>query len=105
MSKNDRLALIRARATLICSVALPGLLTPSLAEVTEEQQIALSGSFEAGEKAALAQAEDEQEFGSTLAFDAVKISSESEDSILLSRAEKTFLAQEVQQYKLKQSLL
>ena len=100
ISKESRLALIKSRFAVLCSVAIPGLLPVSRSEIRETAQETVCAISAQNNDNIL----DDELNGvkSSLPFETVKISSlrgESESGILLSREEKQSLASDLQFYR------
>ena len=99
MTKQDRLALIRARFAATCRTALPGILSVSTQEirdtVAEETAPVLRESND------LTQDPEETGFMPELAaaFDRVREAVGREDEALLSRNERDQLARDMREYK------
>ena len=95
MTKQDRLALIRARFAVTYR-ALPGLLTVSAQEIRDTVALVLRESNDLTQQ-------DPEETGFTpglaAAFDRVREAQEREEETLLNRTERDQLARDMREYK------
>ena len=103
ITKSARLALIRARAALICSASLPGLLSISRREIAEETNLETATARNAMQD----DIQDEETAGViaplSRVFDRTKDDAEGDAESILSRAERNQLRKEIARNRAKVS--
>lgn len=99
MTKQDRIALIRARAAVICRTALPGLIPVSAQEICDTVAEETAPVLRETDDCTL----DPEETGFmpelATAFDRVREIVDRESETLLSRTERDQLARDMREYK------